>query len=92
MEQNRVAILGGGAVAHTAAADLTIRGFEVNLCDLPQFASGIKGIMEAGAVEVTGAINGVARIHMVTTDIREAIEGVKTIFVMAQSSYIIAVA
>jgi len=85
MKEDRVAILGGGPAAHAAAVDLTIRGFKVNLCDLPQFAHYIKDTMESGEVEVTGAINGVARINMVTTDIKEAIKGVKVIFVMSQS-------
>ena len=85
MEEDRVAILGGGPSAHAAAVDLTMRGFTVNLYDLPRFAAGIKGTMESGEVEVTGAINGVARLNMVTTDIKEAIKGAKVIFVMSQS-------
>ena len=83
MDKDKVAVLGGGATGHAAAADLTIRGFTVNLYELPQFAAGIKGTMEAGEIEATGAINGVAKINMITTDIKEAIKGVKTIFVMA---------
>lgn len=86
MDKDKVTVLGGGATGHAAAADLTIRGFTVNLYELPQFAAGIKGTMEAGEIEVTGAINGVAKINMITTDIKEAIKGVKTIFVMAQSN------
>ena len=85
MDENKVAILGGGAGAHGMAADLTLRDFNVSLCDLPQFADGLKRTIEIGEVDLTLAINGVARINQITTDIEEAIKDAKTIFVVAQS-------
>ena len=85
MDENKIAVLGGGAGGHATAADLTLRGFTVNLYELPQFATNIKRTMETGEIELTGFTAGVAKINMVTTDIKEAIRGVKTIFVVAQS-------
>ncbi|MFC1820720.1 NADP transhydrogenase subunit alpha, partial [Thermodesulfobacteriota bacterium] len=85
MDKERVAILGAGAGGHAMAADLTMRGFTVNLCDLPQFSGTIKRTIEAGKIELTGFTEGVAKINMITTDIKEAIKNAKTIFVVAQS-------
>jgi len=38
MDIKRVAVLGAGNGGITAAADLTLRGFEVALYELPQFS------------------------------------------------------
>lgn len=85
MNEKEVAVLGGGAGGHAVAADLTLKGFKVNLFELPQFVSGIKPTMETGEIELTGCAAGIAKINMVTTDIEKAIKGVRTIFVVAQS-------
>ena len=84
MDENKVVILGGGAGAHGMAADLTLRGFNVNLCDLPQFAAGLKRTMELGEIGLTLAITGIAKINQITTNIEKAMKDSKTIFVVAQ--------
>ena len=33
----KIAVLGGGNGAHAMAADLTLKGLEVNMCEAPQF-------------------------------------------------------
>ena len=33
----RIAVLGGGNGAHTMAADLTLKGLAVNMCEAPEF-------------------------------------------------------
>jgi len=88
MNNNKVAVLGGGDGGHTVAADLTLKGFQVSLCDLPQFSDygWLKNTMETGEIELTGAIQGVAKINLVTTDIKEALKDANIIFVVARSN------
>ena len=40
----KVAVLGGGNGAHAAAADLTMRGFEVHLYEDEKFAPNMKKV------------------------------------------------
>ena len=44
MKVTKVAILGAGNGGLTAAADLSQRGFDVTLYELPQFASNLEGV------------------------------------------------
>lgn len=77
----KIAVLGGGNGAHAFSADLTLGGNEVHMCELPQFKHNIDPIIEQNnEIEITGvARTGVAKIAKVTTDIKEAIEGVELI-------------
>ncbi len=69
-----ITVLGGGNAAHMMAADLTLRGFDVNLCEHPSFEKSFKPTLEKGEIEVVGPIiRGTARIHKVTIDIKEAL-------------------
>jgi len=77
MAVKNVAILGGGAGALATGADLTRRGFSVNLFELPQLRDGIKEVIEKGGIEVKGPAlkEGFVKFNRVTVDIREALEG-----------------
>jgi opine dehydrogenase len=77
-----VAILGGGHGAHAMAVDLISRGFAVNMYEMPQFARNLQGLFETKTIESSGQISGRFRLARVTSDIGEAIEGVKYIFVV----------
>jgi opine dehydrogenase len=77
-----VAILGGGHGAHAMAVDLISRGFAVNMYEMPQFARNLQRLFETKTIESSGQINGRFRLARVTSDIGEAIEGVKYIFVV----------
>lgn len=78
-----ICILGGGHGAHAAAADLTLRGFKVNMCEFPELQEGpFKKTLETGVVTATGVIEGTASLNLVTTDFGQAMKGVKTIFVI----------
>jgi opine dehydrogenase len=77
-----VAILGGGAIGQTLAADFALEGFAVRLCDLPEFASQSLGdVIETRKIELGGeqsnlkhfSRKGVAEITMVTTDMSQAL-------------------
>lgn len=78
----RIAILGAGSGAHTAAADLSSRGFEVNLYELPSFEKNIEPILKRGGIEVVGVKEGFVKLGKVTTDIKEAIEDVDLVMPM----------
>ena len=69
-----VAVLGAGNGGCAAAADLSQRGYNVNLFESQEFEQSIKPITERNGVQFAGAIGtGLAHLKMVTTNIREAI-------------------
>jgi opine dehydrogenase len=70
-----VAVLGGGNTTFSIAANLTLRGYDVTLYEIPSFASTVEPLKGKQEIQLTGvAEQGTARIHRVTTDIREAME------------------
>ena len=78
----KIAVLGGGNGAHAAAADLALRGFEVNMYEDERFASNMRRVFETKKIELSGAAgSGTAELAMVTSDLATAIEGVKVILV-----------
>ena len=83
-----VAVLGAGNVGQTMAADLSLKGYKVRLYELPEFAKrSLAEVLETQKIELSGdQINfkwfkneGVAEIDMVTTNMAEALEGMKLI-------------
>ena len=71
-----VTILGGGNGAFCAAADLTLRGFDVTIYEDPRFKQNIAGIVESKVINLLGpGPEGAAKIKNVTTDLAEALEG-----------------
>ena len=77
-----VAILGGGHGAHAMAADLSSRGFSVNLFEMPEFAGGLRELFDTRTIHASGMINGSFQLTKVTSDIGEAIDGVRYILVV----------
>lgn len=77
----RVTVIGAGNSGYAMAADLTLAQHEVILYELPAFADNLRPIMYGGGIQTTGvAHTGFAHIHLVTTDIEQAIEGSEYIF------------
>ena len=88
----KVAVLGGGNGAHAAAADLTLRGYEVHMYEDARFAPNMQKVFDTKTIELKGACgSGEVHVAMVTTDLQEAIADVKLILVavpsFAHSSY-----
>jgi opine dehydrogenase len=77
-----VAILGGGHGAHAMAADLAARGFRVNMFEMPQFRDRVCELFDTRTIAVSGVINGAFQLDKVTSDIDEAIAGVRYILVV----------
>ncbi|MFC2054705.1 NAD/NADP octopine/nopaline dehydrogenase family protein [Chloroflexota bacterium] len=81
-----VAILGAGNGGLCAAADLTLRGFQVHLSELPEFVENITPVEEAGGISLRGvAGEGFAKLALVTNNIEKAIQGAGIILVIVHS-------
>ena len=74
-----IAVLGGGAAAQTIAAHLTLKGFIINMWEHPNFEEKFKPILEKGIIECIGLVEGVAKLHKATTNLKEAVEDVEII-------------
>lgn len=82
MSAGRIAVIGAGSVGCAVAGDLTLAGYEVNLYEMPQFRESLVPILKHGGVELSGVgRTGFARLSRVTTDIAEAIRGVRVIMI-----------
>ncbi len=81
MVSRRVALLGGGNGARTAAAEFGIAGHEVVMFEFPGFASSLAGIVQSGVICADGAISGTAPVR-VTTDIAEAVRGADVVMLV----------
>jgi opine dehydrogenase len=83
----RIAVFGGGHAAFAHAADLTLRGFEVSLCELPDLADNIAPVQARGGIiseptPSTGLTPGFARLELVTTDAELALADAQVIFLV----------
>lgn len=83
----KVTVIGGGNGGFATAADLTIRGHQVTLFELPQFSSGLSEVIKRGGIDMEAYANnglqgGFAKLHKITTNISEAIAESDIIFVV----------
>jgi opine dehydrogenase len=75
----KVAVLGGGHGAHAMAADLGLKGYEVNLCEAPEFEEGFRTTLERQAITLIdpwGERHSV-KLRMATTNFEAALRDVK---------------
>ena len=78
----KFAVLGTGNSGQTFAADIALKGYCVNLAEVPRFEKNLRAIESRGGIKISGeAGNGFARLNMITTDIRTAIKGVDIIII-----------
>ena len=67
-------VLGGGNTAFAVAANLTLAGADVTLCELPEFEQMVAPIQQDRQITLEGvARQGVAKIKHVTTDFAAAL-------------------
>lgn len=83
----KIGVLGGGNGAFITAADLTLRGFNVNIYEVPKFEKNITLAKKRQEIKLEikgnpGLKGGIAKLNKVTTDIKEAIEDRDVIFVI----------
>lgn len=80
----RICIMGGGNGAFCAAADLSLRGFEVALYEQERFAENISELMKTKTISYESpTIKQDVNIYKATTDLADALEGVDLIMPIA---------
>lgn len=85
MNKLKVSVLGAGNGGQALSAHLTMKGVEVNLFEHPSFKKNIEEISKKGGIELSGKLQGFAKISLATTDIKKAIEGTSVIMIVAPS-------
>ncbi len=83
----KIAILGGGHAGFAHAADLSLKGFEIRLFEVPALAENIAGAKARGGIvsnpePSTGLPSGFGKVHLVTSDAKAAIDGAQLLFVV----------
>ncbi len=78
-----ITVMGAGNGGCALAADLTLRGFDVTLFELPQFEDTIEPIRARGGIQVSGeSIQGFAELKKLTTDMATALDSSDLIMVV----------
>jgi len=74
----KIAVLGGGNGAHAMAADLALKGLEVNMCEAPEFKESFSTTLERQEIRLIDAAGEerAVKLGMVTMDFERAIKGV----------------
>jgi len=82
MSDLKFAVMGTGNSGQTFAADIALKGYSVNLAEVPEFEDNLNAIEKKGGIEISGeAGNGFARMNMITTNLKKAVRGVHIIFI-----------
>ena len=82
IKRPKFAVLGTGNSGQAYAADITLKGFSVNLAEAPEFEDNLRAIEKKGGIDISGdAGNGFAKLNMITTDLKEAVRGVDVIII-----------
>jgi opine dehydrogenase len=81
-----IAVLGGGNGAFAAAADLKLRGFQINLCEVPELGANIReaqarGGIELEAIGLSDIPSGFAALDKIGTDPQEALQDAEIVLV-----------
>ena len=78
-----IAVLGAGHGGFAAAADLTARGFEVRLH--ARRKEPLSPLQKKGGIHATGVQDGLFPVHLLTTDIEEAVSGAEIVMLVVPS-------
>jgi opine dehydrogenase len=75
-----ITILGGGNAAFAVAADLTLKGYDIRLLEIPELSANILKAKKIGGIElinnnVPGIESGFAKINIITTNAKHALDG-----------------
>ena len=84
----KITVIGAGGTGCCTAAELTLLGHQVTLCEQEGWCDeNIAAIKARGGFELTGlATTGYAEIAEVTRDFQKAVSGAEVIFVTALST------
>ena len=82
-----ITVCGGGNIGKTIAADCSLMGYSVKLYELKEFEENIKGIRDAGGIELSGVTQsgktGFAPLALTTCDPGPAFRGSEIIMLAA---------
>jgi len=77
-----ITVLGGGDGAYMMSADLTLKGHTVTMYEMPRFEKQITELLKTKEIRIRrGEKEDVAKLHMVTTNIEEALHNTEWIFI-----------
>jgi len=81
IDNRRIAVLGGGNGGHAMAADLGMKGYEVNICEASEFKESFSTTLERQAIDLIDAWGErhTVKVAKATTDFGEALKGVSYI-------------
>ncbi|MCP4402849.1 MAG: dehydrogenase [bacterium] len=83
MSVKKIAVIGAGNGGHAIAAHKSLDGFEVSLFELPRFAGNLRQVLDTGEITIEWPDRKESvKIHQVTTNIANALEGAEIIFVV----------
>ena len=83
----KIGVLGGGNGAFITAADLALKGFDVNLCEVPEFENNIALAKRQGGIKLKvranpGLEGGFGKLNKINTNIKEAVADRDVIFII----------
>eukprot|EP01063_Lacrimia_lanifica_P004406 TRINITY_DN12464_c0_g1_i1.p1 TRINITY_DN12464_c0_g1~~TRINITY_DN12464_c0_g1_i1.p1 ORF type:complete len:383 (+),score=87.59 TRINITY_DN12464_c0_g1_i1:48-1196(+) len=80
-------VVGAGNGGKTAAADIAIQGGRVRLFEFPTWAVNLDPVLaNQNTITAVGAVEGTARLELVTSDIAEAMDGADVIMFCGQAN------
>lgn len=85
MGKKQIAIIGGGHGAHTMATDLALRGYRIRMYEQSEFIGKLSVLRQTLTIQSSGAVEGTAKIELLTDNMAEAIAGVDYIAVVTPS-------
>ncbi|MBP2665454.1 MAG: octopine/nopaline dehydrogenase [Firmicutes bacterium] len=85
MEKTKFAIIGAGNGGQSFAGHLTLLGYSVSLFDVEK--QKVDDLKKTGCINVTGAVEGNAKISLITGDIGAAVKGADVIMVIIPTVY-----
>ncbi|MCP4622087.1 MAG: hypothetical protein GY850_00975 [bacterium] len=78
----KFAVLGTGNSGQAFAADISLKGYSVNLAEIAGFEATLSAIEKKGGIELSGESGtGFAELNMITTDLAAAVKGVDIIII-----------
>ena len=84
----RVCVLGGGNGAFATASALAVKGFKVNLCEVPEWKANVESVMAKGGIDlevvirIPGMQSGFAKLEKVGVDPEEALSDADVVFLV----------
>ncbi|NLN48408.1 MAG: NAD(P)-binding domain-containing protein [Clostridiales bacterium] len=94
LKEKTIAVLGGGAIGKAIAGDCALSGNKVRICDIKPFAETSLFRVKENGIKIHGEQlslfgferSGIGKMEMVTTNIKEAVEGAEIVIIATPSA------